>query len=109
MEQIKSILRDSYGLKVEERGGNLYGNDRFIKVCVVPPIRDFHFRYVISFSTIAAFKSWGQSMALSKEFNTEEEATSYLTSCKAEVYEELLKYLFGVYDTYSRRESGCNS
>lgn len=28
MEQIKSILCDSYGLKVEERGGNLYGNDR---------------------------------------------------------------------------------
>ncbi len=109
MEQIKSILRDSYGLKVEECSGNLYGNDQFIKVCVVPPIRDFHFRYKISFSTTAAFKSWGQSMAFSKEFNTEEEAASYLTSCKAEVYEELLKYLFGVYDTYSRRENGCNS
>lgn len=99
MEQIKSILRDSYGLEVEERDGNLYGNDRFIKVCVVPPIRDFHFRYVISFSAMVAFKSWACSMASRKEFNTTDEAVSYLTSCKAEIYEDLLRYLSGAYET----------
>lgn len=99
MEQIKRILCDDYGLKVEERGGNLYGNDRFIRVCVVPPIRDFHFRYVVSFSTMAAFKSWARSMASIKTFNTMDEVVNYLMSCKAEIYEDLLKYLSGVYES----------
>lgn len=93
METIKRCLEQEFGLRVEDNIESLHATDNIILALVVSPHDGNKHKWLIRFSTVAAFDRWANSCAIEIEFETEEGAVVYLNKNKMWVYKKLLKYL----------------
>ena len=95
---ITQCLQRTFGMTVNHEYDNWYGRNDYILACVIPPHEGNQHRYVVRFSTVAAFDRWSNSRAIEKLFDTMEEVIDYIEHNKLEIYEQLLQYLSSEYE-----------
>lgn len=60
---------------------------------IVPPHSGTKYRWLVRFSTVAAFDRWANSRAIEEFFEAKEDVEKYLRENKVNIYTELLEYL----------------
>lgn len=97
MEIIAKALRDEFELDIQNQYENLYAANSVIFVAISTPHEGNDYKYLVRFSTVAAFDRWANSCAIEKKFDAATDVVAYLKRKKTEIYINLLKYLSDEY------------
>lgn len=103
MKVIEHILRQQYGLKVDDEGDHLYAEGDTIVALVVAPHKGNNNRYLVRFSARADFDRWANSTVIEKSFASVGRVCKYLQTNQVAIYQELLKHLHAEYIDISTR------
>lgn len=98
MTQIKNVLINEYGFTIDDEHENLYARNKLMLAVVVPPHEGTDFKWMLRFSTVAAFDRWANSRAIEEFFESKEGVEKYLRENKIHIYTELLEYLSREYE-----------
>ena len=100
MKQIKDLLKQKYELRIEATKENIYAVNDTVICLVVAPHSGTNNRWMVRFSTVAAFDRWANSCAIEEFFDTKETVIQYLMEKQIDIYKQLLIYLSLEYDEF---------
>lgn len=98
MNKIKKCLGKEFGLKVERGKEHLFATDETVRALVTIPHEGNEHKWLVRFSTAAAFDRWANSTVFEMKFDTETDAVKYLTKNQMTIYRCLLDYLSSEYE-----------
>lgn len=107
MNKIAKVLKGIYGLSIESLDeATVYAENDMIIALVVAPHSGTKYKWLLRFSTAAAFDRWANSTAIEEFYETEDEVIKYLEDNVMQVYQQLLNYLSNEYDEMKESHAG---
>ena len=98
MDKLKKILKQVFGVELDTDNETIHFHNNIITGLICSPHNGSDHKWIVRFSTVAAFDRWANSLAIQECFDTEEDVVKYLKENEVSIYKQLLEYISEEYD-----------